>query len=91
MVVTSAHVRFSAQKQAVKTKKRSSRPQTVVCTETFQNFVEECCGMFSLFIMSKRRTFGNFLASSEVNFFFFFWSKRRTCPPKGGVPASANS
>ena len=32
-------------------------------------FVEECCDMFSLFIMSKRRTFGNFLASSEDNFF----------------------
>ena len=37
-VITSAHVRFSAQKQAVKTKKRSSRPQTLVCSETFQNF-----------------------------------------------------
>ena len=26
--------------------------------------------MFSLFIMPKRRTFGNFSASSEDNFFF---------------------
>ena len=31
--------------------------------------MEECCGMFSLFVMSKRRTFGNFLASLEDNFF----------------------
>ena len=34
-----------------------------------QFFVEECCDMFSLFVMSKRMTFGNFLASSEDNFF----------------------
>ena len=38
--------------------------------------------MFSLFIMSKRRTFGNFLASSEDNFFLVkkedMSSKRRT-------------
>ena len=36
-VIKSADVHFFAQKQ-VKTKKRSSRPQAVVCTETFRNF-----------------------------------------------------
>ena len=36
-VITSADVQFSAQNQ-VKTKKRSPRPQAVVCTKTSQNF-----------------------------------------------------
>ena len=38
-VIMSADVHFSAQKQVKTKKKRSSRPQAVVCTETFQNIL----------------------------------------------------
>ena len=41
--------------------------------------MEECCDMFSLFIMSKRMTFGNFFASSEDNFFLV---KKEDMPSK---------